>query len=318
MNNMNNIKWIILVMIISIIIIITIWKIINRLQIDININSPDTQFDNNGSVIIKISGGTYPFEILFGNKKTIIKNNLYKISNLSCGKYNFSICDSNNNEFSKEINIFPININKNPYFWQSYCILNEKKNKYIVSHYCYTVKNNDYIKTNHKYCEISKLKKPIKKCGTAPYQIIKSLKILDVKHRTICKIGAIDTNNNRIHWLTLDNDVFKLEDINRKLLYFDTIKTTGSKFALRRIKNDDYTITNYDNGMSVFDGYIHNNKAFMNYDADEEIQPMNVVSLIKNRDYYHMMINGMYINRNNNMVILDKEPKTLYIFKFDP
>jgi len=299
-------------------IIYFIWKkyhYFGNFNVSVNITPTKDQYSNNGQIYLQLNGNK-PYEIKFNQQLYLANSNYYKIENIALGEYKLEITDKLGNVITKNIKIVPGKINKSPFFWDQKCSLNDNKTNYYVDYMCKSVKGNKYIEVDDQFCIRNNLNKPKPICPIAPYQIRKSIKIENVKSGNKIKIGLI--NNNEVEWLTIDNNIFQLNSLSRKLLYLDGVKNEGNIFSLNKISSKQYTLEEYftkpefhedesyslksrDFEKNVFDGYENEGRLFMTHHTDGEIQPLNIISIIPNGQFYFIKLNNMFIKKNNDL-----------------
>ena len=300
------------------VIIYFIWKnyhYFGKFDVVVNITPTEDQYSNDGQIDLQLNGNV-PYEIKFNQQLYLANTNHYRLENVALGEYKLEITDKLGNVITKLIKMEPGKINKSPFFWDQKCLLNENKTKYYAEYVCKSVKGNKYIEVDDDFCIKNNLNKPKPSCPIAPYQIRKSIKIENVKAGNKIKIGLI--NKNKVEWLTLDDKVFQLSSLSRKLLYLDGVKSDGNVFSLNKISDNQYTLEEYftkpefyeeesyslksrDFEKNVFDGYESEGRLFMTHHQDGEIQPLNTILIIPNGQFYFIKLNGMFMKKNDDL-----------------
>jgi hypothetical protein len=323
---MNKLYFIIPFIVLLLVIIYYFLFIHNNIKI---ISHPSTnQFSHDGRIELTFNN---PFksniEITLDNILTVTNNNSYVFNHLQSGSYYVTI-KHNQILFEENIDVVPLTFDNSPYFWLPVCKINEDKTKYHLSHTCNTVRDNKFIIVNDKYCIKSKLNKPSKKCPVAPYQITKSFKLEEINNFIKCRIGAIDEVNNKIHWITINNnDIININDKERASMYLDDVNNTGSLFHIQKIKNNTITFINkainIKNNVKIphifiFDGFFHKHQLYVDHYLNDEAQSFNEIEFIPVDNYYFLKINHLFVHKINNYLTFSDKPITKFIFRFDP
>ena len=297
-----------------IIILIYYYKIntSNKLEVELDVYASDDQYSSNGMIIIYLNGKK-PYDIIFNNKLTRTYKNKFIFKNLNIGTYTINITDSNNEKVNSEAKIKYQYLNPNIYYWNYKCILNDDKTKYIPKYHCETYKNKTRKIVDNHFCNVQNLNKPEIKCPYAPYQIIDSFDISKINYKAKVKIGII--KNNKVLWLTVDDDLLNINNEYKRKLYFDDKNYDGSDFIIEKISSNKYIIYNIKNGKNIIDNFIHNGILYANTNIDGEIQPINYFDIIKDKKYFNIVINNQYVNIDKNYNSIVNNNKSSFIFK---
>lgn len=284
----------------------------NKLEVELDVYASDDQYSSNGMIIIYLNGKK-PYDIIFNNKLTRTYKNKFIFKNLNIGTYTINITDSNNEKVNSEAKIKHKYLNPNIYYWNYKCILNDDKTKYISKYHCETYKNKTRKIVDNHFCNVQNLNKPKIKCPNAPYQIIDSFDISKINYKAKAKIGII--KNNKVLWLTVDDNLLNINNEYKRKLYFDDKNYDGSDFIIEKISSNKYIIYNIKNGKNIIDNFIHNGILYANSNIDGEIQPINYFDIIKDNKYFNIVINNQYVNIDKNYNSIVNNNKSLFIFK---